>query len=774
MSIGQTSPSPSAEDPPIVELHDTRRGSAPVATLILNRDTVIGSNQASDVVIELNSLLPRHAKLSPALGGISIEPLEDARVTLNGHPVRQPALLHDGDWLTLAETTFQVQLSGGSATDGSAPQAPPSSAISLLFGRHPDCDVFIDSPLVSREHARLTVDPAGSRLEDLGSTNGTFINGKCLKGSQTLAVNDHIEIATFSFEFTGDSVRPVGAEQHGRVQLDVLGLSKQVTDRTTKKPKFLLQDIEFSILAGEFVAIFGTSGSGKSTLLDALSGRRPTSDGQVLYNGSDLYSGFDRFRSSIGYVPQQDIVHRKIRMDTALGFTARLRLPPDTANSEIAENVTRVLSQVGLQEKAKLAVDTPEPLSGGQLKRVSLAVELVANPNILFLDEVTSGLDAGTDKKMMQLFADLAQNYHKTAICVTHTLENIDVCNQIVLLHQGRLVYFGPPGEAAAYFGIARLSDVYELLESRPAKEWAARYQASPNYQRYVVERLNKHRQAQNPAPATAEAVSKPKSGSSLRQTRTLMARYLALIAADKRNLLILFLQAPLIGLVIGLVFNTDADLDMARAASYRNMSFIMMLSAIWFGCLNSAREVVKELPIYLRERSINLGITPYLTSKIVPLAMLALVQCLLLLGTVQLLSDLPGSFGERLATLFLATLAATAMGLTISTLASSNDKAIAMVPILLIPQVILSGAVVKLENTPELIAKLTIIAYWAFDAMKASFDEATLALTNVQTREPMLPVKHAFWDDLGALALLTLAFVITAVIGLKLKDRKN
>jgi ABC-type multidrug transport system ATPase subunit len=740
----------------------------------VDRDFIIGSSESCDIVIDgVKALQPRHAKLSLDLQGACIESLDGAPVTVNGSRIAQRTLLHDGDWLTLGETTFQLAILGGADRPTDA-ALPATTGGVMTFGRNPACEIYIDSPLVSRDHARLTIGPQGATLEDLGSTNGTFINGKRVKGRQALVPDDHIEIATFAFAFTGDSVSPLGADQHGRVQMDVLGLSKQVMDRTTKKPKFLLQDIEFSIQAGEFVAIFGTSGSGKSTLLDALSGRRPTGDGQVLYNGADLYAEFDRFRSAIGYVPQQDIVHRKIKVSTALGYTARLRLPPDTENDEIGENVTRVLDQVGLREKADLAVDTPEPLSGGQLKRVSLAVELVANPNILFLDEVTSGLDAGTDKKMMQLFGELARNYHKTVICVTHTLENIDVCNHIVLLHQGRLVYFGPPAEAAAYFGISRLSEVYELLESRPAKEWAAHYQASTIRQRYIGERLNKHRQAREAVPPQTESNNdKPSLWCSLRQTRTLMARNLSLIAADKRNLAILFLQAPLIGLVIGLVFNTNTDNDIARVASYNNMSFIMMLSAIWFGCLNSAREVVKELPIYLRERSINLGIGPYLASKLIPLAILALIQCVLLLAVVTGLSDLPGSFAERLGTLFLATLAATAMGLTISTLASSNDKAIAMVPILLIPQVILSGAVVKLENTPELIAKFTIIAYWAFDAMKLSFDDATLALKN-PLGAPLMAVKHEFWNDLGALGLLTVAFLITAIIGLKLKDRKN
>ena len=753
-------------------LHSTRRGSKAVATLEVDRDYVIGSDASSDVIIDLEELRPRHARLLANPQGAFIEPLEGAPVTVNGSRVEQRTLLQDGDWLSLGGSPFQIRLSGAAAEPRSAAgSGPAASGESLVFGRLPQCDVHIDSPLVSREHARLQFFDGGGSLQDLGSTNGTYVNGKRVTDTLTLAPGDRIEIATFAFLFTGDRVRPLGAEEHGRVHVQVQELSKQVTDRVTKQPKFLLSDINFVIEPGEFAAIFGTSGSGKSTLLDALSGRRRASTGQVSYNGAELYGAFDRFRSAIGYVPQQDIVHRKISVGGALGYTARLRLPPDTAAEEIAEHVGRVLEQVGLADKAAMAVDTPEPLSGGQLKRVSLAVELVANPNILFLDEVTSGLDAGTDKKMMQLFAQLARRYGKTVVCVTHTLENIDACNLIVLLHRGHLVYYGPPAEAQTYFGIPRLSDVYELLESRPAEEWAERFKASSIYRSYVDGRL-KSTDTQPVAETDADAATRS-HWFDLRQAHTLLARYLALMFADTRNLMILFAQAPLIGLVIGLVFETDVQDTVQRAGSYSQMSFILMLSAIWFGCLNSAREVVKELPIYLRERSINLGIAPYLTSKLLPLSVLVSIQCLLLLAVVSALSDLPGSFAERLGALVLAGLASSAMGLTISTLVNSNDKAIAMVPILLIPQVILSGAVVKLGETAELIAKFSMVSYWAFDAMKASFDEATLALTD-PTGRTLIQVSGDYLSDLGALSILGFAFLVTAVIGLKLKDRRG
>ena len=594
----------------------------------------------------------------------------------------------------------------------------------------PECDLEIASPLVSREHAKLFCGPAGVEIEDLNSTNGTFVNGRRLKGRVRLNQDDRVAIASFAFVFTGEALEPI--DNSGRVCVEVRGLYKEIVDHSTKQTRRLLDNISLVIEPGEFVVIFGTSGSGKSTLLDALNGRRPATGGKVLYNGTDLYSSFDAFRATIGYVPQQDIVHRKISVRHALEYTAHLRLPPDTSKEEIDVYIAKVLSKVELAEKAELPIDTPAPLSGGQLKRVSLAVELVANPNILYLDEVTSGLDAGTDKRMMRLFADLAAD-QKTVICVTHTLENIDVCHQVILLHKGKLVYFGPPKDAAGHFGVQRLSDVYELLESSPANLWEENYRHSVFYQTYVLDRLS-NQDSNNSATHKLSGLNADRNHSpwfDWCQTGTLMRRYIDLIVSDKKNLLILLLQAPLIAVVIGLVFDTKG-FPAQRAAAECQIFFILVLSSIWFGTLNSARELVKELPIYLRERSVNLGIMPYLISKLLPLAVLCLIQCALLMGIVSLLVELPGSYMWRIAALFTAGMAATCMGLAVSAFVDSNDKAVAMAPILLIPQVVLSNAVVRLGDVGLLVAKSSMVSLWALDAMKTTLSLESRSALNL------------------------------------------
>ncbi|MEJ2388869.1 MAG: ATP-binding cassette domain-containing protein [Chromatiaceae bacterium] len=706
-----------------IELKTSRQSVGRVA-LVPDAEYLVGSDEGNPINLRGNGVLPSHAKLYLRDGALWVEPMADAPVLVNGAAVTAGVPVNPGDWMAFGSALVQVFLrdplgvSGSPAGgEGGLHLGERPAAQEIIVGRLADCGLPIDSPLISREHARLVCTPEQVWLEDLHSTNGTFVNGRRIEGRVALTAGDRVSFATFVFVFSGAALEP--AELGGRVRVEARGLAKQVIDRTTKQPRNLLSGIDLAIDPGEFVVIFGTSGSGKSTLLDALNGRRPASAGSVQYNGVDLYSSFDTFRAGIGYVPQQDIVHRKIRVRDALRYTARLRLPPDTSDEEITAYIERVLERVGLQEKGDLAVDTPEPLSGGQLKRVSLAVELVANPNILFLDEATSGLDAGTDKKMMRLFADLAAD-GRTVICVTHTLENIDSCHLVALLHQGHLVYYGPPEEAAAYFGVERLSGVYEKLETQDAEAWSARFRASPYYQRFVAARMS---------------------------------------------------QTPAVAGQGGAIFDTSGTLlDRAKAES--QVAFVLVLSAIWFGCINSAREIVKELPVYLRERSVVVTIPAYITSKLIPLAILCAVQCASFLGIVTLMIDFPGDFGERFLTLFVAGLAATGMGLLVSAFVNSNDKAIAALPLLLIPQFILSNSVVALKGVSETFAQLTVIAYWALDAMHATLERAVLDL-HQPNGDPVVTLTGSWSTDIAATAGLACVLVAATVLALKLKDRK-
>ena len=700
-------------------------------------------------------LRQRHACLLLDTDGLYIAPLDHSYVSVNGRRIDNSRRLNDGDNLVLGSVGYQIRFQHFPPDATTRIDAPLQI---LTLGRLSACDLKLDSPLVSRVHAKLYLGGDWVDIEDSNSVYGTFVNGRRIASRVRLNVGDRVDIATFSYIFNGASIDRL--DTAGQIRIVARGLSKEVHfGQATKR---LLENIDLAIEPGEFVVIFGTSGCGKSTLLDALSGRRPANGGAVLYNQVDLYRAFDLFRSSIGYAPQQDVVHRKISVHQALRYTAQLRLPPDTSDSEIESSINRVLEKMGLSEKSELSIDTPAPLSGGQLKRVNLAVELIANPRVLFLDEVTSGLDAGTDKRMMRLFANLAGE-GRTVVCVTHTLENIDLCNLVLLLHRGRLVYFGPPQDINVYFDSARVTELYDLLETEKPEAWEDKFRNSSYFQHYVHDRL-----AESPVPLSAQKMVEDKTALArsfafhLRQTGILTMRYFNVMLADKRNVLILLLQAPLIALVLDFVFYKKQGHD-------TQICFLLVLSAVWFGTLNSCREIVKELPVYLRERSVNLGIPSYLASKLFPLAVLCLIQCLLLLGIISIILTLPGSFMERTICLFATGLAATCMGLAISAFVDTNDKAIALAPILLIPQTILSNGLVTLDGVRLSLAKASMISFWGFDAMKATLHINREILLTLP--EPF--ILGTFWGNLSILSIMGSIFLGLAVVGLKFKDQR-
>lgn len=750
-----------------MELHflTVRRRHAASASFAENRILAVGSSTGLSLPGE--GIQPEHARLIKDDDGFAIEPVADAPVTVNGIPLTGRHRLKDGDWVVFGTTVFQVRIHPsdiGGKKPPSGRGAVIRSTVSrrLVIGRLPTCDFPIPSPLISRRHAEIVWNDGQIILKDLHSTNGTFVNGQRLTEPRSIQKGDRIQVGTLVYAFTGETLEPL--DDLNRIRMEVHGLGTEVKDRSSGGVRRLLDDVNLVIAPGEFVVIFGASGSGKSTLLDALSGRRPAGFGQLYYNGVDFYSSMDLFRKTIGYVPQQDIVHRRIQVRKALHYAGRLRLPGDTTSEEIERHTLRVLQRLGLSEKACSAIDTPTPLSGGQLKRVSLAAELIANPSLLFLDEVTSGLDAGTDKRMMQLFAELASE-KKTIVCVTHTLENIETCHLVLLVHKGRVIYFGPPKEALAYFGVSRLSEVYDTLEAHPAEPLAEKYRKSELFDEFVGRRYTTVRKAHpGEVPFCVRRPPPPGIGSGLLQFRTLVRRYMDILLSDRRNSLLLLVQAPIIALLIGLVFDISGPPD-AKVLGESQVAFMVVLSAVWCGCLNSTREIVKELPIYMRERSVGLGIFPYLMSKFLPLSFLCVLQCLFLLGIVTGLCSWSGPFAQRLGVLILTAVSAASMGLAVSTMVNSSDKAVAIVPILLIPQVIFSNFVVTLGHLQKTAARGLVLAFSAFDAMKGLLSQEVQAL---------VPVEAGLGMNVATISALAVVSFVLAMIGLKRKDKTH
>jgi ABC transport system ATP-binding/permease protein len=651
-------------------------------------------------------------------------------------------------------------------------------APAITIGRLPDNMVVLRHPQVSGHHARLAQVQGGYRIIDEGSKNGIYINDNPRPvRDELLKVGDEIRIGPYKFTYTGTQL----AQQDESIRIDALHLQK-----VGNKNTILINDISIMIPPRKFIAVVGGSGAGKSTLMDALNGLRPAQKGLVLYNGHDYYRHLAAFSTQLGYVPQEDIIHRDLTVERALYYTAKMRLPDDFTEAQIKQRIDEVLEDVEMKHRRNLLVSK---LSGGQRKRVSIALELLANPSVFFLDEPTSGLDPGLDRKMMYLLRRLADK-GRTILLVTHATNNINVCDYICFLAQGgRLAYFGPPNDAKAYFGKTDFAEIYSALEpteenpNLPA-EAESRFKASPEFQKYVVEPLNQGPAGRVSTIQETAAIKQPKRGNLWKQYSLLSMRYVELLKNDVGTLLILLLQAPIIGLILVLMLlpagqGTFAASSIAKCSlnsqipetlpnpydcqnvvnflqgtsqgqaflqahggnvaqvvqmfivpgsggDAQKYLFIMAFAAVMFGCINGAREIVKEGPIYRRERAVNLGIVPYMFSKITVLGMLCLLQSAILVLMVNAVAPLQqGIFLpvglEIYISLALTALAGLMLGLTVSAIAPNTDRAMSFIPIILIPQVIFSGLLFKLDGPVLQVIGGLFAARWAVAATGSS-----------------------------------------------------
>ncbi len=608
----------------------------------------------------------------------------------------------------------------------------------LLIGRDPRCDISVNHPQVSRQHARILRRGRDFIIEDLGSANGTFVGKERVMPGKPRRLQEGMEIRVGPNKLI---FRPDNIEVEkwgGGVRLDALHLHKWVSPKVN-----LLKDISLCIQPREFVVLVGVSGAGKSTTLDALNGFRPATKGAVLINGERLYDNFDAYRTMIGYVPQDDIIHRELTVQEALEYAAELRLPNDTSPQERTKRVLEVISQMSLSERKDVPV---KMLSGGQRKRVSIGVELLSKPTLLFLDEPTSGLDPGTETKMMRQMRELADEGH-TILMITHATQNVKLCDKVVFLASGGyLAFFGKPEEAMDYFQVREFAEIYDKLEppehySRNEKEkfgqkWGDRFKSSPYFHHNIVQPLQSLRdtggkQRDRHAPQAGAAVAKT---SWFKQFITLTRRYLDITLRDRGNIAVLLAQAPLIGLFIDIVFGRNIfngmRLDWADPNKAIIVLFLLATISIWFGTNNAAKEIVKESAIYKRERMVNLKIGAYLASKIVIQFLLCLLQTFMVMVIVILYIKMPADrsvvlYLQMFLTLIFTAIAAMMMGLFISAVVKSTDMAISLVPILLIPQIIFAGALIPLKdmNLPSKALAFVTLDKWSFEGMARAAD---------------------------------------------------
>jgi ABC-type multidrug transport system ATPase subunit len=600
----------------------------------------------------------------------------------------------------------------------------PLPAKAMRIGRVPDNDLVLSDLNVSRHHAELRKSPTGSyEIVDLGSHNGTFVNGQPVT-AQMLTENDIVSIGSSTFRLkAGELIQFV---DDGLITFTAQDLVVKVSGG-----KVLLDHVTFPIPEKCLLGVIGPSGAGKSTLLGALTGMRPADTGTVLYDNRDLYQNYNELRYRIGLVPQESVLHTQLTARRALQYSAELRFPADTKPAERDVRVDEVMGELGLTKHASTRADR---LSGGQLKRVNVAQELLTKPSLLFLDEPTSGLDPGLDKSVMEQMRDLAHD-GRTVIVVTHSVANLDTCDRLlVLVPGGRIAYYGPPDEGLSYFGQPGWAEVFQAFESYPDRDWAAQFAASPAYTQYV---LGRPQPAQAPGGREIAAAPPQQPRGAFRQMTTLTRRYVRVIASDRGYLTFMVLLPIILGALIRLL-PTSEGLAGLPGTNFQisELLLILVISACLSGTASSIRELVKERPIYIRERAAGLSSGAYLFSKLLVLGVISIVQSfLLVLLGVAGRSPMPahGAFltGAPLIEIMLgiAVLAAASMclGLLVSALVSTSEKAMPFLVLLTMAQVILSGGVLLLTSPLTYFAAISP-SRWGYAAVATTVNYDTIS----------------------------------------------
>ena len=615
-------------------------------------------------------------------------PSENGLIYNNSSILSRP--IHDGDFIRIDDGVETIPkgvlfVFASEESDNKWNQCSLAGLQEVKIGRDAGCEIVLPHISVSKCHARIVRENGDYYLVDNGSTNGVVINNQRVTGKQLLHEKDVIDITNSKLIFTSAAI--FYCCYKSGISVDVANVV--ITRGKGKKARVTGNNVSLNIKPGELVAIIGGSGAGKSTILNCMCGYLPPAKGEVYINGTDLYRNFDSLKKLIGYVPQSDIVYDNLTLYDMLSYTAKLRLPKDVSEREREEAIDRAIRVVELEEKKNSYI---KALSGGQKKRASIAVELLSDPKLLFLDEPASGLDPGTERSLMKSLREMADG-GKTVILVTHSTLQLKLCDKIVFMGKGgNLCYFGSYDDALAFFEAEDIVDVYNMISDQ-APAWRAKY--------------DKIRNRTKPRRAPVSKGSSGKNKSSF-QLPVLCSRYVKLVVNDRQRLLLLLFQAPVLALLISLVAD-GKQFDQYEMT--KSLLFALSCSAFWVGMLNAIQEVCKERSIIKREYMTGLSLNAYLLSKILVLGIMCLIQSLLIIGVFALTVGLPESglfmhpFAELLVTTFLTAIASTAMGLFVSSLFTNADRAMTVAPILLMPQILFSGLIFKLSGATEAIS---------------------------------------------------------------------
>jgi ABC transport system ATP-binding/permease protein len=633
--------------------------------------------------------------------------------------------------------------------------APAKQAGSVTIGRAGDNDIVVPDVLASRHHATLVLTPLGTEIQDR-SSNGTFVNGTRV-GSAILSEGDVVTIGNVDLVVTGGMLVP-RSETEAATRTG--GLEVRSVGYIVDNGKQLLDNISLIARPGTLTAVIGGSGAGKSTLARLIAGYTTPSSGSVTFEGHDLHAEYASLRSRIGMVPQDDVVHRQLTVDQALGYAAELRLPPDSTKADRAKVVNDVLKELDLTKHADTRVDK---LSGGQRKRASVALELLTGPSLLILDEPTSGLDPALDHQVMTMLRQLA-DAGRVVIVVTHMLSYLDTCDQLLLVAPGgKTAYCGPPDQIGDAMGTTNWAKIFSQVGADP--EAANR-------------RFLERNQGPPPAPTDQPTeLGKPVHTSLRRQISTIARRQVRLVVADRAYFVFLALLPFILGaLSLTVPGSSGFGIPGPHAGTPDESAQILALllpAAAFMGTALTIRDLVGERAVFQREQAVGLSTTAYLLAKTAVFCGFAILQSAIITAIVMVGKGMPtrgavlighsnlAATVELFATVAATCVASAILGLAISSLVRSSEQIMPLFVVAVMAQLVLCGGMVPVTGRLGLDQLSWLMpARWGYGAASSTVDVRHLVPGSLLPQDRFWEHTRKVWlFDMGMLAALAVFY---------------
>ncbi len=521
-----------------------------------------------------------------------------------------------------------------------------------------------------------------------------------------------------------------------------------------------LEGISFSVTRGELVCVMGASGSGKSTLLKVLAGQLQPTSGQVILNGQSLYPNLDRLKRYLSYIPQEDAFDEHLTIGENLQFAAAIR-SPHLSRRDRTRRLEAKLMELGLGERRDAVVGSAvkKTLSGGERKRLNIGLDMIGMSDVYLFDEPTSGLSSKDSEHVIEIIRGMAHN--KIIIVTIHQPSSklFQMFHKAILLDKGgRLVFFGTPTDMLRYFaeaehqhqfgaelgacpscGTTRPEFIFDVLETPlrdlsgdiiyeenkrgqlvPSRRyspefWRDKYEAFRLIQDVKQVSLRKEPVTALP-PAAAQKKRLPfRWHDEWTQFRTLLRRAFISKLRNRANLVITICVAPVLAVLIATIlrYSDSGQYDFASAYHIPTFLFLSLIVAMFLGLTNSADDIIRDRPVLQRERNLNVRIPYYVISKTLTLGIFALVQCVLFVLIGNYLLQIRGMFWIDLGIMLMTAMSGVSLGLIISSIVADPKTAANIVPLVLIPQIIMGGALIKYEDMNRNLALVHTLTRW-------------------------------------------------------------